>query len=544
MKPRKAFVTALLMVLLGLLAMLGGAMATLGSAGLVGVRQSVQSERALALADAGLSTAASRVVSGGVIAFPFTQSFPDEGSFTVERRINSGNSAMSTPWGITMPPKSTLLRSTGTTPEGTRRSSVALFRSSIGAFQVGALADDINGVDSTFDAYDSTSETPGWMGPGPDPASRVTDATILASNRVGGLAVELSNSTVDGAIFVGGNTATQIALTSTTVGLTGILSSPIAQPNIVVPTLPNGPTPTNPSTSGSPKVVSLVAPNGKKDTTIAPPSKNGNPVVITHYCLTMKVWPDGRFSATEGGSGCSIAGDIQDGTYTTTSSAKGGKAPLVVQSYNPLSIRGNWHHAIYDPANQQFSIDQNGITSPAPTPVLHAGLPGWIFFDTPPPAATSPSTLIPGKYDTVNVQASTTNLVDDGVYVIKNLRVDALGKLHIGSATTKAQIYVTGSLIIDGPEAIVNDSRKPTGLRIFYTGTSPVTISGGGGAFATLYAPKAPVTLEGYGSEFFGAISSKSLTVNNAQFHYDVATQGVGTGLDATAFQLLGRYHL
>lgn len=535
----------MVLMMLGLMALLGSALASASSGNLVLSRHSAQSERALALADMGLTTGVQKLIATGSLGSA-TETFPGEGSYFLERLANPNtNSSLTTPWGIKIPPKSTLLRSTGTTREGVSRVSIALFRSSAGAFQVGALANSISGTDSTFDAYDSTAETAGYTGLVPDPVSMVASSTILASNRNSGTVVNLTGSTVDGAAYAGpGGSASQIVFdAASTVGLTGTLAAPIEQPPITVPSMANGPSATPPNTA-NPKTVYLKSPSGNTDTSITPPGSAGGPVVLTHYCLTLKVYPDGKFTAREGGSGSEIKGDIQDGNFTTVSPPSGGKPPLTIRSYNPLDIRGNWHHVIYDPSTSSVAIDQRGIVSPAPAPTTHSGLAPWIFYTAPAPAAVSPATLQPGKYDTVNVQGNITSLVDGGVYVVKNLKVDALGKIYLGAGFTNVKIFVTGNLNIDGAEAIVNDSRKPTALKIFYTGNNPVTLSGGSAAFASLYAPNADVTLSGYDSAFYGAISCKNLSINSAKFHYDVATQGIGTGIDSSAFQLLARYHL
>lgn len=535
----------MVLMMLGLMALLGSALASASSGNLVLSRHSAQAERALALADTGLTTAIQKLIATGNLP-PAVETFPGEGSYLIERRVNPATSGMlPTPWGVQVPPRSTLLRCTGTTREGVSRVSMALFRSSAGAFQVGALANSITGNDSTFDAYDSTAETTGYTGPVPDPVSMVASSTILASNQNSGTVVSLTGvSSVDGAAYAGpGGSASQIVTDATSsVGMTGTLAAKIDQPAITVPSMPNGPSTTPPNTA-NPKTVYLKSPSGSTDTSITPPGSSGGPVVLTHYCLTLKVYPDGKFTAREGGSGSEIQGDIQDGNYSTISPPSGGKPPLTILSYNPLDIRGNWHHVVYDPGSSSVSIDQSGITSPAPAPVIHAGLAPWIFYTAPAPAAVSPATLQPGKYDTVNVQGNMTSLVDGGVYVVKNLKVDALGKIYLGASFTNVKIFVTGNLNIDGAEAIVNDSRKPTALKIFYTGSNPVTVSGGSAAFASLYAPNAAVTLSGYGSAFYGAISSKTLAIDSAKFHYDVATQGIGTGIDSSAFQLLARYH-
>ncbi|ODT64290.1 hypothetical protein ABS71_13400 [bacterium SCN 62-11] len=534
----------MVLMMLGLLALLGSALASASSGNLVLSRHSAQAERALALADTGLTTGVQKLITTGSLGAA-GETFPNEGSYVLERRINASTSgSMATPWGVQIPPKSTLLRCTGTTVEGVSRVSMALFRSNAGAFQVGALADSITGSDSTFDAYDSSLETVGYTGLAPEPASVVTGSTILASNRNSGTVVNLTASNVAGAAYAGpGGSASQIVFDAASlVGLTGTLAGPIEQPPITVPSMPNGPS-TTPANTANPKTVYLKSPSGTTDTSITPPGSAGGPVTLTHYCLTLKVYPDGNFSAREAGSGSEIKGNIQDGSVSQVSPPSGSRLPLTVNSFSPLDIRGNWHHVVYDPASSSVAIDQQGIRTPAPAPTTHANLAPWIFYTAPAPAAVSPATLQPGKYDTVNVQGNMTSLVDGGVYVVKNLKVDSLGKIYLGASFSNVKIFVTGSLLIDGAEAIVNDSRKPTALKIFYTGTNPVTLSGGASAFASLYAPKADVTLSGYDSAFYGAISCKTLSIHNAAFHYDVSTQGIGTGLDSSAFQLLARYH-
>ena len=58
----------------------------------------------------------------------------------------------------------------------------------------------------------------------------------------------------------------------------------------------------------------------------------------------------------------------------------------------------------------------------------------------------------------------------------------------------------------------------------------------------TLIAPDAPITLEGNGSTFFGALATnETLELNDALFYYDVATDGVGTGTDGTTMTVLAR---
>ena len=58
----------------------------------------------------------------------------------------------------------------------------------------------------------------------------------------------------------------------------------------------------------------------------------------------------------------------------------------------------------------------------------------------------------------------------------------------------------------------------------------------------TLIAPEAPITLNGNGSTFFGALATeKELKLLDADFYYDVATDGVGVGTDGTTMVVLAR---
>ena len=69
----------------------------------------------------------------------------------------------------------------------------------------------------------------------------------------------------------------------------------------------------------------------------------------------------------------------------------------------------------------------------------------------------------------------------------------------------------------------------PANLRIesSYTGAGGVALSGGSGAYLTVYAPGTGVTLSG-GSPLFGALLGKTLTVSGgAAIHYDVQTLAV-----------------
>ena len=74
-----------------------------------------------------------------------------------------------------------------------------------------------------------------------------------------------------------------------------------------------------------------------------------------------------------------------------------------------------------------------------------------------------------------------------------------------------------------GGGSIVNSSLNPSYLQIQYAGTGQVKVHGGSAASACLYAPNAPVELDGAGSAWYGALITNTLTLNGngASIHYD-----------------------
>jgi hypothetical protein len=101
---------------------------------------------------------------------------------------------------------------------------------------------------------------------------------------------------------------------------------------------------------------------------------------------------------------------------------------------------------------------------------------------------------------------------------------------------------VTNKLSVKGTDAIVNDAEKAPLLNVYYTGNQKVEMSGGSKTYATVYAPNAEVELKGDGSAFFGAMVGKSVILNDSVFTYDIATSGVGQGVDGSAIDVLARY--
>jgi hypothetical protein len=74
-----------------------------------------------------------------------------------------------------------------------------------------------------------------------------------------------------------------------------------------------------------------------------------------------------------------------------------------------------------------------------------------------------------------------------------------------------------------GGGSIANASLNPSFLQIQYAGTGQIKVHGGSTASAVVYAPNAPVELDGANSSWYGALIAKTLTLNGngASIHYD-----------------------
>jgi hypothetical protein len=81
----------------------------------------------------------------------------------------------------------------------------------------------------------------------------------------------------------------------------------------------------------------------------------------------------------------------------------------------------------------------------------------------------------------------------------------------------------SGSPISIGGGSVANASLNPSFLQIQYAGTGNIAIHGGSTAAAVMYAPNAPVELDGANSDWYGSLITSTLTLNGngASLHYD-----------------------
>jgi PilX N-terminal len=81
----------------------------------------------------------------------------------------------------------------------------------------------------------------------------------------------------------------------------------------------------------------------------------------------------------------------------------------------------------------------------------------------------------------------------------------------------------SGTPLDVGGGSIANGSLNPAYLQIQYAGTGQIKVHGGSTAAACVYAPNAPVELDGANSSWYGALITSTLTLNGngASLHYD-----------------------
>lgn len=562
-KNVNAFVLPTLMLLTLVLLVLSAAVLNLGTTGLRTTSHDLGSQQALYAAEAGLVRAAEVIVHDGELTGPLEGVLEsDESSYRVVGYYNPSSEPMEVISGLYIPPSTVYLHSVGTSSNRVKRSVGALFRTGLGGFQVGALVRNLQTTNAIFDAYDSGRESASYSGEGYDPSAKEHNRGILATNLDSGTVFSLGDTTVEGSIFVGpgGNPNDQVSQTGETViGNISSLQNPIELEDIEVPDLPPGEGDGEEFEPEDPLITQTFY-----NLTVSPSA--GGSISFGNSCFSMTVQPNGDFVAQEtpgsgyAGGNLSVKGNIHD--------IRAGGSPIVNQGPHRsggtgfeltvedgvFHIAGSWH---------QFSIDSSGQVSADGGPASQVGngttgylatqtysdAPDWLVYLMTGAGggvhAENPNELVPGEYDSVTINSGTTRLADKGTYVIDNLTVGEDGELNLPADRGEVNIYVTGTLKVEGENAIANATRKAPNLNIFYLGSEPVQLIGGSKAFFTLMAPEADLNLSGteeHTTDFFGALVGRSVKVDNARFHYDIATEGIGVGADASTIQLLSKH--
>lgn len=133
------------------------------------------------------------------------------------------------------------------------------------------------------------------------------------------------------------------------------------------------------------------------------------------------------------------------------------------------------------------------------------------------------TSLVPGPYGNINVNASGTLHLSAGEYDINSISLAGGGTLVVDSGpvvlNVAGQSQTTPIDFTGG--ALVNSSVDPGNLQILYAGNGQVTLTGNAQASALLYAPNASVNVLG-NSNWFGAIVANTLDdTGGAAIHVD-----------------------
>jgi hypothetical protein len=518
----KGFVLPTLILVTMVLLMLATTLLATGTTSLRVATHDQQSDQALYAAEAGLVRAAAEFAAGGSIPQPYEGDLGGSASsYSVVAYENTGSVDMQVPGGPVIPPSTVYLRSEGHSENGTRRHAGALFTIGLQAFRVGALGNRVEVSDSSFDAYRSTQGDY-------NPSNLQNDLPLLASNTNSGETFVFNNANVAGDIFVGpgGDPVAQIANTGSTLGNASAMADAIELEAIEVPEEDD-------DSQGS----------GAWD---VPPIGD---------LQLIQVDTDGIYHFDDG-QGMQFSVDPSDVDPPEN-------AIIGLQPISGTDADGRFVQITIPPGPGHFLLlKENGtayynndvITAPVESEASLESLSRLLFEGISEPSTGStdivnPSTLEPGHYDSVTLEDGWNgNLSDNGVYVIKNLNITGNSKLGLPPNAEGATIYVTESMTVDGEDALANETRKPPKMKIFYTGDQPVQLSGGSKSYFTLVAPEADINLNSpYGDAptlFFGALVGDRVSINNANFHFDTDTSGIGTGTMGSAVSLIHRHRL
>ncbi len=529
-KPKRGVVLPALILISMVLLLLVSLLVSTGTQSLRTSTLGQQSDVATYAAESGLARAVEQYRREGKLPTTYKGELKaSQATFTVTTYQNDGTDPMQITGGPSIPPSTMYLLSEGVSPNGTREKAGALFRTGLGAFQAGVVADSLNADKSTFDAYDSAAS--------PEPSSsQQPDRGIMASNRIDPMAAapqfSLTDTTVKGGVFTAPGTtpAQQIKKSGTTVvSREGTLANPVTLEEVELPKISKAGKAEGGDTKEGSFDESSYKPtdwqlNGGAQTDLSVRWNQGSHKFDFYDTGTV---PDTLIASA-------TVGQLQAGE-------SGGSKILDFKDNVGRHVQFDFGAGTitYNDAAASVGSVAKG-TTPIPKILSDAIHPKGV-------ETRNPDKIGDGTYDSVTIDGSTPTELAEGTYIIKDLIITDGGQLALPPGK-KATIYVTHTLSAEGENALLNDSKLPTNLKIYYTGNKAVNLAGGSKSYLTLIAPKAEVKLEGLaGSDptrFFGALVGKTVNVVNAAFHYDVATDGVGTGTDGSALSLLSRHRL
>ncbi len=141
------------------------------------------------------------------------------------------------------------------------------------------------------------------------------------------------------------------------------------------------------------------------------------------------------------------------------------------------------------------------------------------------PLSTIPNGIV--NQGALTVSGNSTRTLSSGTYWFSSISVTGNGKINV---TGPVKIYVTGSIDVGG-NGIVNSTAGalPKNVLIYGTvdpnnaanETTSVSVHGNGNFYGAIYAPAAGITVDGTHGTVFGALTGKTVTMNNGKLHWD-----------------------
>ncbi len=536
---QRGFILPTLTSVTVILLILATALLASGTSSLRASTHNQQSDQALFAAEAGLVRATAEYAKAGSLSSPFKQDLENSSCrYEVTITENKNGADPNVPGGPEIPEKTVYFLSRGYSENGTYRETAALFRYGMEAFQVGALGDQIEITDSTFDAYDSSKGEY-------NPDAPENELPLLATNTGTGTPITLKGSSdIKGDLFVGkGGGTAQVDKGTSTLGSIHPLTEPIELEKVEVP---------EDESSGS----------GHWD---IPPVGNLELVDVDDDGIFY--FDDGlglKFSVDPSlikpdDPNSSLHNAIRAGPGVTDSGGKTNSDPSDTGFQIQISLANN--HALFlnrDGAtgvtSAFYSHPSQSTNQPSPSPeattianFIYSGGGGGGGSNK---NLTNVSSIQPGHYDSITMNDGGTSgkLAKSGIYVVKNLNISPGNSIALDNPDLDVTIYVTESMSVDGKDTIVNSTRRAPKMKIYYTGTNDINLQGGSQSYYSLIAKDAKVSLrsldQGVKSHFYGALVGKTVSVTNAMFHFDVDTKGIGTGTRGTGILLMNRHRL
>jgi type IV pilus assembly PilX-like protein len=218
--------------------------------------------------------------------------------------------------------------------------------------------------------------------------------------------------------------------------------------------------------------------------------------------------------------------DSSQGAYSAATAGSGGS----IRSDGNISLSGG--ATVYGDATASGTISLSGGSSVTGTKTPSAAQITYPAVALCGPPYSTGSGITGGTYSQSTGQLrasslSTSITLAAGTYCFSTFVLSGGAQLTVNSAV---KIYLTSYLDFSGG-SVSNTTQLPANLQIYSAETSQqVKLSGGSGAYMTVYAPNAPMVFSG-GSNLYGAFVGYNLTNSGGTaVHYDTNMNLLGPG--------------